>query len=72
MPQFWKERIFWLNLIGGVIQLLQYLLGKNYWPGAATAFSIILAALQIALNMISGGVTVSRLKSKLKANKIAY
>jgi hypothetical protein len=65
MPNFLTQRIFWLNLIGFLIQLAQYLLGQHYWPGADVPLAIVLAALQILANMIGGGTAMAKLKKAL-------
>ena len=67
MPKFWTQKIFWLNLVGLAIQILQYVLGQNYWPNLATVFAIVLFALQIIINMIGGGTAMAKLKKALAA-----
>ena len=67
MPKFWTQKIFWLNLVGILIQILQYVLGQNFWPDQATILAIVLFALQTILNMIGGGSQVANLKKALAA-----
>jgi hypothetical protein len=71
MAKFWAQRIFWLNLIGFLLQLGQYLAGQNFWPSLAVPLAIVLVALQIIANMIGGGAVVASLKNQAAGLKIA-
>ena len=70
MMSSWKQiltsKFFWLNLIGVLIQIGQYIMGQNLWPEYSNLLTVILTCLQIVSNAIAGTVQ-SQQVAKLKA-----
>jgi hypothetical protein len=56
------SRFFWLNLIGLVVNILQYVITNNLLPQYAFLITTIIGILQIILNAIAGMVQAQTLK----------